>query len=110
MLRLINIWGAMGSGVNPIFAGGAIADRRFFVGRSPQLREIFSKMFADQPTSINVVSPAKIGKSSLLRHVTQVYEERAEATGRKPWEFVVVDIDFDESSCHTKSGILTPTS
>ena len=37
----------MGGEINPFFAGGAIADRRYFVGRSPELREIFSKMFAD---------------------------------------------------------------
>lgn len=72
----------MGGEVNPFFAGGAIADRRYFVGRSPELREIFSKMFADQPTSINVVGPEKIGKSSLLRQVARVYEERAEVAGR----------------------------
>ena len=39
-------------------------------------------MFADQPTSINVVGPEKIGKSSLLRQVARVYEERAEVAGR----------------------------
>ncbi|MEM6503665.1 MAG: ATP-binding protein [Cyanobacteria bacterium P01_C01_bin.89] len=94
----------MGNGVNPFFAGGAIADRRFFVGRSPELREIFSKMFADQPTSINVVGPKRIGKSSLLRHVVRTYEERSPEWNRKAQGFVVVYIDFDKTSCQTQAG------
>ncbi|MGD1937094.1 MAG: hypothetical protein ACFCA4_06025 [Cyanophyceae cyanobacterium] len=61
-------------------------------------------MFADQPTSINVVGPKRIGKSSLLRHVVRTYEERAPEWNRKAQGFVVVYIDFDKTSCQTQAG------
>jgi AAA+ ATPase superfamily predicted ATPase len=61
---------------NPFFYGGRIADPQFFVGREAELRKIFSaidKTHTGQAQPVSVVGPRRIGKASLLYHLTQVY-------------------------------------
>ena len=62
----------------PFYAGSMITDPQFFVGRREELDFITSRLMAAQPTSINVVGERRIGKSSLLYHFFQTYEQSDE--------------------------------
>ena len=62
---------------NPFFTNGAVSERRYFVGRGEELRAIFARAFGDAPQSVNLTGEARSGKSSLLRHVQQTYEDVA---------------------------------
>lgn len=86
------------SGQVPFFAGGMITAPHYFVGRRDDLKTIFSKMTAAQPTSINVVGARRIGKSSLLQRICQTYDQEVLAYGRQASEFVVVYISLESAS------------
>ena len=78
----------------PFFASGMIDNPNSFIGRKSALDEITSRMTASQPTSINVVGKPRIGKSSLLYHFCQTYEQRVIQRNRKSEEFVAVFISL----------------
>ncbi|WP_159787602.1 ATP-binding protein [Sodalinema gerasimenkoae] len=75
---------------SPFLAGPMITDPRFFVGRQQELEIILSRMIGDQPISINLVGPKCIGKSSLLCHLYQTYEERLSGKGVDPKNYAMV--------------------
>lgn len=83
----------------PFYAGSMITDRRYFVGRREELNLITSRMTAAQPTSINFVSKYRMGKSSLLYHFCQTYEERVRRAGKNPQNYVVIYLSLQNSSC-----------
>ncbi|BAS56596.1 MULTISPECIES: nSTAND1 domain-containing NTPase [Leptolyngbya] len=76
-----------------------LTERKFFVGRRDQIRFILSRMTNDQPTSVNVVGDRRVGKSSLLYHIYQSYEEQVTAYGRRAEEFVVVYLSLRDGNC-----------
>lgn len=78
----------------PFFASGMIKESNSFIGRKLALDEITARMTASQPTSINVVGKSRIGKSSLLYHFCQTYEQRVIQRNRRPEEFVAVFISL----------------
>ncbi|HZW83063.1 MAG TPA: ATP-binding protein [Candidatus Deferrimicrobium sp.] len=91
---------------NPFFYGGRIEKTDNFVGRRAELRIIFSALdtFAEgQAQHISIVGERRIGKSSLLYHVTQVYNEYL----RFPHHYRFVFVDLDNTHTHTLSGLLT---
>ena len=64
---------------NPFFYGGRITDPAQFVGREAELRRIFAALetaHEGQAQHISVLGPRRMGKSSLLLHVTQTYQQR----------------------------------
>lgn len=63
-------------------AGPMLEDPRLFVGRNNELHAIASRMSGVQPTSINVVGEKRIGKSSLLYHFFQTWEQRVQDPNR----------------------------
>ncbi|NER19478.1 MAG: ATP-binding protein [Symploca sp. SIO1C2] len=83
----------------PFLAGGMLTERMFFVGREDEIRFIIQNMTNAQPTSVNIVGDRKIGKSSLLHHIYQTYEERVPAYGRQPQDFVVVYLSLKSANC-----------
>ncbi|MCP2732309.1 AAA family ATPase [Limnofasciculus baicalensis] len=83
----------------PFLAGGMLTERMFFVGRDDEIRFIIQNMANAQPTSINIVGDRKIGKSSLLYHIYQTYEERVPGYGRQPQDFVVVYLSLKSANC-----------
>lgn len=78
----------------PFFASGMIENPNSFIGRKLALDEITARMTASQPTSINVVGKPRIGKSSLLYHFCQTYEQRVIQRNRRSEEFVAVFISL----------------
>ena len=74
----------------PFIAGSMIKDPRFFVGRQQELDLILNRMIGTQPTSISLVGAKCIGKSSLLYHLYQTYEERLESKGKNSENYAMV--------------------
>ncbi|MGK7878472.1 MAG: AAA-like domain-containing protein [Xenococcaceae cyanobacterium] len=88
----------------PFSAGSRIEDLRFFVGRREELDFIASHMTADQPTSINVVGERRIGKSSLLYHFFQTYEQRVQRYGKNARDYVVICLSLQEAHCQQETS------
>ncbi|MCT7957762.1 AAA-like domain-containing protein [Laspinema palackyanum] len=80
-----------------------ITDSRYFVGRREELDRITSYVSGAQPTSINVVGPHRIGKSSLLYHFCQTYEQRLQNSGANPQQYVAIYLSLQAASCQTRS-------
>ncbi|MCI5168422.1 MAG: ATP-binding protein [Candidatus Electrothrix sp. GM3_4] len=74
----------------PFIAGPMITDPSRFVGRREELALLAHRMDGAQPTSVNVVGERRIGKSSLLYHFFQTWEQRVNS----PTRFVVVYLDL----------------
>ncbi len=90
---------------NPFFYGGRITEPAHFVGRDAELRRIFTALETaqdGQAQHISVVGPRRMGKSSLLFHVTQIYQQRL----RQPAKYRFIYVDLDEARCHTLHGLL----
>lgn len=87
----------------PFVAGSMITDPRYFVGRREELDRITSYVRGAQPTSINVVGPHRIGKSSLLYHFCQTYEQRLPNSGANPQQYVAIYLSLQTAFCQTRS-------
>lgn len=74
----------------PFIAGPMITDPSRFVGRREELSLLARRMDGAQPTSVNVVGERRMGKSSLLYHFFQTWEQRI----KHPSRFVVVYLDL----------------
>jgi len=81
-----------------------ITDPQFFVGRREELDIITSRLVNDQPTSINVVGERRIGKSSLLYHFFQTYEQRVQGAGKNPGNYVVVYLSLQAAQCRKETS------
>lgn len=90
---------------NPFFYGGRITSPANFIGRTKELQTIFSALEianSGQLQHVQVVGPRRIGKSSLLYHITQVYKQRL----TQPEKYRFVYVDLDDARCHTLAGLL----
>lgn len=85
---------------NPFVAAGMIEDSRLFVGREDELKSIVSRMTGVQPTSINIYGDKRIGKSSLLYHFLQTWEQRVQ----NPNHYVVIYLSLRDAKCQTETG------
>ena len=83
----------------PFYAGAAISDPRFFVGRQESLKIIDARLTGVLPTSINVVGRHRTGKSSLLLHFVRTYRQRVS----NPDQFVVVYLSLQNAACDTQA-------
>lgn len=81
----------------PFIAGPKITDPRFFVGRKDELRALTNRMSGVQPISVNVVGDRRIGKSSLLYHFYQTWEQRV----ANPSNFAVIYLSLQEVNPHS---------
>jgi hypothetical protein len=81
-------------------AAGMIEDPKLFVGRKDELRAIASRMSGVQPTSINLVGDKRIGKSSLLYHFFQTWEQRVS----DPSRYVVIYLSLQNVQCHREEN------
>lgn len=82
----------------PFVAGPMITNPSLFVGRKDALRTITTRMTGPQPTSINVVGKKRIGKSSLLYHFFQTWEQRV----MHPERYVVIYLSLQDANCRTE--------
>jgi hypothetical protein len=71
-----------------------------FVGRREELSLLAHRMDGAQPTSVNVVGERRIGKSSLLYHFFQTWEQRIDHSSR----FVVVYLDLQAKTPPTEAA------
>ncbi|WP_353929827.1 ATP-binding protein [Okeanomitos corallinicola TIOX110] len=84
---------------NPFVAAGMIEDSRLFVGRQDELQPMVSRMTGAQPTSINIYGDKRIGKSSLLFHFCQTWEQRVQ----NPSRYVVVYLSLRNVQCQAET-------
>jgi hypothetical protein len=90
---------------NPFFYGGRIENPDDFVGRKAELRAIFSALAtfsSGQAQHISVVGERRIGKSSLLYHVTQTYQQQLS----RPDCYRFVFADLENPQNHSLHGLL----
>ena len=69
-----------------------------FVGRKEELRFIQSQMTGPQPTSVNIVGPHKIGKSSLLWRFYQIRNQYARS------RYAVIYLSFQDGECQEENN------
>lgn len=89
-----------GSSSNPFLVGSMITDPRYFVGRQAELDTLTSRMTGSRVISLNVVGKQRIGKSSLLHHFFQTYEQRVQ----HPSRYVVIYLNLRDSQCQREKG------
>jgi len=85
----------------PFVAGPMIRDPRLFVGRKDLLQSMTTLMTGVQPTSINLVGERRIGKSSLLYHFLQTWEQRVQDVSR----YVVIYLSLQDADCRSRNGL-----
>lgn len=81
---------SLSSVLSPFVAGPMIKDPGLFVGRKEELRTLAGLMSGVQPVSVNVIGERRIGKSSLLYHFFQTWEQRVDSPNR----FIVAYLDL----------------
>lgn len=87
---------------NPFYFGGKITDPTRFVGRAEQLRFVTQRMQGTQMTSVGIVGPRKIGKSSLLYHAYQTYPQRL----TDPQRFLVAYASLQGAGVRTQTTFI----
>jgi uncharacterized protein len=88
---------------NPFFYGGRIIHPSQFVGRDGELNRIFAGLQTaqdGQAQHFSIVGPRRIGKSSLIYHIVQIYQQRL----TNPGKYKFVYIDLDDPHCQKLSG------
>jgi len=84
----------------PFSAPSMLKKRDCFVGRKDELKFIKSQMTGPQPTSVNIVGPHKIGKSSLLWRFYQIRNHRQYASS----PYAVIYLSFQDGECQTENS------
>ncbi len=82
----------------PFVAGPKITDPRLFVGRKEELGRLVTAMEGPQPISINIVGERRIGKSSLLYHLHQTWEQRVQ----NPARYVVAYLSLQDAAAQAE--------
>lgn len=84
----------------PFIAGPMITNPSLFIGRKDLLQTMTTLMTGPQSTSINIIGERRIGKSSLLYHFYQTWEQRVAQTN----QYVVLYLSLQEARCHTQQS------
>ncbi len=90
---------------NPFFFAGKITNPKHFVGREKEIKKIFGYLNTNhtgQIQHVSVVGERRIGKSSLLYHLSQIYS--TQLVDHKNYRFLYLDLD--NPNCHTQVGLL----
>ena len=77
---------------NPFTFGNPIRDSERFIGRAEDIRQITNRLLSSARESTSIVGERRIGKTSLLKYLTN--PEIAESFGLNNDEFCLVYIDF----------------
>jgi uncharacterized protein len=88
------------------FVAGPKVDRTAFVGRAKEIKSIIGHMTSNKAVSVNVVGDRRMGKSSLLQHICDVYESWVvqQPYCRKANGFAVVYLSLKEARCTNPDG------
>lgn len=89
---------------NPFYALTKITDSQYFVGRKAELDFIATKAIAVQPIAVNVVGEKRIGKSSLLYHFFQFYEQQVAKQGANPKNYIAIYLSLKQAQAQSKTG------
>jgi len=92
------------SPLSPFVAGPMIDEMRHFVGREEELDAITKGMIASGAISINVVGEKRIGKSSLLYHFFQTWENRVQRKGKDISQYLVIYLSLQDVNCQTQNS------
>jgi len=84
----------------PFSAPSMLKKRDCFVGRKDELKFIQSQMTGPQPTSVNIVGPHKIGKSSLLWRFYQICRNHRQYAASR---YAVIYLSFQDGECQTEN-------
>lgn len=84
----------------PFSAPSMLKNPDCFVGREEELRFIQSQMTGPQPTSVNIVGPHKIGKSSLLWH----FYKRCNRPRNNSSRYAVIYLSFQDGECQEENS------
>ncbi|MEP6488029.1 AAA-like domain-containing protein [Microcoleus vaginatus GB2-A3] len=84
----------------PFSAPSMLKKRDCFVGRKDELKFIQSQMTGPQPTSVNIVGPHKIGKSSLLWRFYQICRNHRQYASSR---YAVIYLSFQDGECQTEN-------
>ncbi|WP_420632344.1 AAA family ATPase [Candidatus Leptofilum sp.] len=90
---------------NPFFCCSCIQNPKYFFGREKELVRIFNALettHTGQMQSVSVVGPRRIGRSSLLVHVTQTFDQRL----RHPENYIFYYADLLSGRYSTRLGLL----
>ncbi len=85
---------------NPFVASSRLEDLQLFVGREEELGAIAERISDLKFTIVNIVGARRIGKSSLLYHFYQTWEQRV----KEPQRYVVIYLSLQEADCQTEIG------
>ncbi len=77
---------------NPFTFGNPIREPERFIGRTEEIRQITNRLLSSARESTSIVGERRIGKTSLLKYLTN--PEVAESFGLKRGEYCLVYIDF----------------
>jgi AAA+ ATPase superfamily predicted ATPase len=77
---------------NPFTFGNPIRDPERFIGREEEIRQITNRLLSSARESTSIVGERRIGKTSLLKYLTN--PEIAAAFGLSPEDYCLVYIDF----------------
>ena len=84
----------------PFSAASMLKKPDCFVGRKDELKFIKSQMTGPQPTSVNIVGPHKIGKSSLLWRFYQICRNHRQYASSR---YAVIYLSFQDSECQEEN-------
>ena len=86
---------------SPFIAGPMIRNPRLFIGRQEVLQQLANYTNDPPSRNVNVVGEPHIGKSSLLYHFFQTWEQRVTAASH----YGVIYLSLQESRCQTETGL-----
>lgn len=84
----------------PFSAPSMLKNPDYFVGRKEELKFIKDQMTGPQPTSVNIVGPHKIGKSSLLWHFYQIRNHAINNSS----PYAVIYLSFQDGECQEENS------
>ncbi len=85
----------------PFSAPSMLKNPDCFVGRKEELKFIENQMTGPQPTSVNIVGPHKIGKSSLLWH----FYKRCNRHSNNSSPYAVIYLSFQDGECQEENSL-----
>jgi len=78
---------------NPYGFRKALKDSSGFVGRTRTIREILERISTPQANSVSVFGPPWVGKSSLLRRISDPRVQKAHLSAIQNYHFVYLDLE-----------------
>jgi eukaryotic-like serine/threonine-protein kinase len=79
---------------NPFTYGNPISDPRRFFGRAREVEQIFGRLRNEEFESSSLVGDRRIGKTSLLKYLTDPSVRAAHSLGPEAYTFVYVDLQM----------------